>query len=113
MDANGNSRGDTKDWPQKATLAFLHILNEKTKQIGECSFKSSVWREIDRELHAQSGGETYGVDCLKSKLNRLRVVYREFSKVLEHTGVSWDPNKNTITALEEVWQGFKVRKFNI
>ena len=83
MGANGNSRGDTKDWPRKATLAFLHMLNEKMKQIGECSFKSSVWREIDRELHAQSGGETYGVDCLKSKLNRLRMVYREFSKVLD------------------------------
>ncbi|KAL2517330.1 Myb DNA-bind 3 domain-containing protein [Abeliophyllum distichum] len=48
----------------------------------------------------------YGVERLKGKWNRLRKVHHMFSKLLGHTGVTWDPNTNKVNAAEEVWQYF-------
>ncbi|KAK3173947.1 hypothetical protein Dsin_032817 [Dipteronia sinensis] len=40
---------------------------------------------------------------LKSKFNRLRKKYREFSDLIAHTGFGWDSISNTVTTPEAVW----------
>ncbi|KAI4372761.1 hypothetical protein MLD38_010955 [Melastoma candidum] len=96
-------RIDTKEWASNVTSAFLHILLEKLKQVGERPLKTTIWQEIDKVLNEQIGGESYGIDCLRGKYHRLRIIHREFSILLNHTGVGWDPIHNTVTAPEEVW----------
>ncbi|XP_062085991.1 L10-interacting MYB domain-containing protein-like [Humulus lupulus] len=46
---------------------------------------------------------------LKSKFNRLRKAHREFSHLLEQIGMGWDPQTNTVTASDEVWDTYLKR----
>ncbi|KAJ9130711.1 hypothetical protein P3X46_034158 [Hevea brasiliensis] len=81
---------DVKEWPETNEVAFLRILYKRVKKDpnGTLSFKRSDWQE------------------LKGKYNRLRVKHRQFSKLLEHTGVTYDSNLNINFAAEDVWHRF-------
>ncbi|KAM6586918.1 hypothetical protein CsatA_009523 [Cannabis sativa] len=46
------------------------------------------------------------MDKLKSKFNRLRKAHREFSHLLLHTGMGWEPKTCTVTATDEVWDAY-------
>ncbi|CAL2257735.1 unnamed protein product [Prunus armeniaca] len=47
------------------------------------------------DLAAQSSGRFW-----------LRIVHRDFSDLIEHTGFGWDPVANTVTASEDVWASY-------
>ncbi|XP_031406941.1 uncharacterized protein LOC116215385 [Punica granatum] len=98
-------REDTKDWPLENELAFIQILLEKIKQMGNISFKRAIWSEMDGELYA-AAGERYGVEKLRGKFNRLRKKYREFSELIAHNHVVWDRASNKVLAPEDVWMKF-------
>lgn len=105
MSGQQKYRVDTKDWPLENELAFIQILLEKMKQLGNISFKRAIWSEMDEELFAVMG-ERYGVDKLRGKFNRLRKKYREFSELIAHDHVVWDRSSNKILAPEDVWLKF-------
>lgn len=105
MSAQRKSRDDAKEWPANNELAYLQILHDRVKLLGASSLKKMVWNEIDEELF-DSIGERYGEQKLKGKFNRLRRKFREFSVLIQHVGVSWDPVLNKVTAPEDVWQCF-------
>lgn len=96
---------DTKDWPLENELAFIQILLNKLKQLGNISFKRAMWSEMDDELFAVVG-ERYGVEKLRGKFNRLRKKYREFSELISHDHVVWDRASNKVLAPEDVWLKF-------
>ncbi|GAV80568.1 Myb_DNA-bind_3 domain-containing protein, partial [Cephalotus follicularis] len=49
-------------------------------------------------------GKTYTMKQVKQKYHRLRANHRLFSWLLGHTGIGWDAETNTVTAIEETWQ---------
>ena len=53
-----------------------------------------------------SFGKRYKMHQLKSKFNRLRKAHREFSHLLEQTGMGWDPQTSTVTTDDEVWDTY-------
>ncbi|GAB2285000.1 hypothetical protein Dimus_019455 [Dionaea muscipula] len=98
---------DTMAWPRDKETAFIGILYEKVK-IGklQCStFTKDEWAKINEELIAATSWD-YGIERLKEKWNRLRMAHRLFTSLIEHTGVTWDPNTNVVNAAEEVWNHF-------
>ena len=103
---NGDGE-DAKEWSDYNENVFLKILNERVKKDpnGSPSFKPSDWQEMNEELFLVIG-EKYGPNKLKGKFNRLRQKHRQFCDLLEHTGVTYDSNSNTVFAPEDVWQIF-------
>ncbi|PIA31877.1 hypothetical protein AQUCO_04700019v1 [Aquilegia coerulea] len=95
------------DWTDNNENAFLSMLHEKVKRDpkGAPTFKTSDWNAMDNELYL-SIGKRYGAERLKGKYNRLRSKHRDFSDLLEHTGVTYDLGSNTVFAPEDVWQMF-------
>ncbi|KAA8538411.1 hypothetical protein F0562_028043 [Nyssa sinensis] len=69
------------------------------------TFPRRVFQTFDEELF-QKSGKRYAVAKLKSKFNRLRMKYGAFSHLLEQSGFGWDPDTNTVTALEDVWKRY-------
>ncbi|KAK2639323.1 hypothetical protein Ddye_027118 [Dipteronia dyeriana] len=59
-------------------------------------------KDLGDELFQQTK-KRFTIFQLKSKFNRLRKKYREFSDLIAHTGFGWDPISNTVTAPEAVW----------
>ncbi|GAB2296970.1 hypothetical protein Dimus_038450 [Dionaea muscipula] len=106
---------DTMTWPRDKENAFIGILYEKVK-IGklQCStFTKDEWAKINEELKVATTWD-YGIERLKGKWNRLRMAHRLFTSLIEHTGVTWDPNTNVVNAAEEVWNHFyTVRNVNV
>ncbi|KAL6139012.1 hypothetical protein ACLB2K_064290 [Fragaria x ananassa] len=70
------------------------------------TFKKKIWNEISDELFAETI-KRYFVPQLKSKFNRLCKKHREFSDLIEHIGLGWDPIANTVIASEERVPGVK------
>ena len=75
----------------------------KKRQLQSSSFKVTIWEDINNELAAIIG-ESYGLNRLKGKYNRLHTLHREFSTVLACTGVTWDFASNKVNAPQEVWE---------
>ena len=88
------------EWSTQNTKTFIDVLYErvKKKQLQSSTFKVTVWEDINNELAAIIG-ESYGVNRLKGKYNRLRTLHREFSTVLART---WDSASNKVNAPQEV-----------
>ncbi|KAJ8759894.1 hypothetical protein K2173_009995 [Erythroxylum novogranatense] len=107
MGGKGIEVDDAKDWPEKNEYAFLLILYERVKNDPKHapSFKPSDWEAMDKEL-TKVIMESYGIEKLKGKYNRLRTKHRQFSELLNHTGVTYESESNTVHAPEEVWQMF-------
>ncbi|ESR37362.1 hypothetical protein CICLE_v10028960mg [Citrus x clementina] len=77
--------------------------------MGELDSKTTFikrhWCVIDDELFAETN-KSYTIPKLKSKFNRLRKKYREFSDLIKHPGFDWNPVTNTITAPDSVWAAY-------
>ncbi|GAB2253915.1 hypothetical protein Droror1_Dr00021724 [Drosera rotundifolia] len=98
---------DTMPWPRENKTAFIGILYERLKKGKlQCStFTKDEWGNIKEELKATTTWD-YGIERLKGKWNRLRISHRLFTTLIEHTGVTWDPNTNEVHAAEDVWNHF-------
>ena len=93
------------EWSTQNTKAFIDVLYDRVKkrQLQGSTFKVTVWEDINNEL-AMIIGESYGVNRLKGKYNRLRTLHHEFSTLLARTGVTWDSASNKVNAPQEVWE---------
>ncbi|KAL2513255.1 Myb DNA-bind 3 domain-containing protein [Abeliophyllum distichum] len=94
-------------WSDENEHTLIEILYEKVKSNTlQCStFTRDEWGRINAAMFAATKMD-YDIERLKEKWNRLRKVHRMFSKLLGHTGVTWDPNTNKVNAAKEVWQHF-------
>lgn len=95
---------DKAKWSPVNESIFIHILHEHVKKsdLQTSSFSKKVWFMIYDELYAETL-KRYSVPKLKAKYNCLRKKHREFSELINHTGIRWDPISNTVTAANEVW----------
>ncbi|GAB2216790.1 hypothetical protein Drorol1_Dr00024569 [Drosera rotundifolia] len=107
MGGHGERTRDTMTWPRENETALISILYERLKKGKlQCStFTKDEWGKINEKLKTATSWD-YGIERLKGKWNRLRIAHRLFSSLIEHTGVTWDPNTNEVHAAEEVWNHF-------
>ncbi|GAB2211288.1 hypothetical protein Drorol1_Dr00016581, partial [Drosera rotundifolia] len=107
MGGHSERSRDTKPWPRENKTAFIGILYDRLKKGKlQCStFTKDEWEKINEELKAATTWD-YGIERLKGKWNRLRIAHRLFTALIEHTGVTWDPNTNEVHAAEDVCNHF-------
>ncbi|GAB2215549.1 hypothetical protein Droror1_Dr00019937, partial [Drosera rotundifolia] len=104
---HGERIRDTMTWPRENETAFIGILYEKLKKGKlQCStFTKDQCGKINEELKTATKWD-YGIERLKGKWNRVHIAHRLFTSLIEHTGVTWDPNTNEVHVAEEVWNHF-------
>ncbi|KAK3184829.1 hypothetical protein Dsin_032115 [Dipteronia sinensis] len=110
-DSDFDEKGDDKaEWTARNEKIFIHILHEHVKKgdLKASTFSKKIWTLIDDELHAETNNK-YTIQQLKSKFNRLRKKHREFSDLIQHSGFSWDPVNNIVTASNELWADYAKR----
>ena len=106
MASNIDDNDDIALWPLPIEHEFIHLLHEEAKKgLQTSTLDKKSWVAIDNVIFSKYG-KRYTVPKLKSKYNRLRKLHREFAKLLEHTGMGWDPNTNTVHAPAEVWDAY-------
>ncbi|KAH7575436.1 hypothetical protein ACOSQ2_005242 [Xanthoceras sorbifolium] len=98
-DVDGNA-----EWSTRIEAIFIRILHEHVKKddLQTSTLHMKVWNTICNDLFQQTQRQ-FTIMQLKSKFNRLRKKHGEFSDLIAHTGFSWDPISNIVTASEVVW----------
>ncbi|KAM1037624.1 hypothetical protein EV2_033321 [Malus domestica] len=107
-----NDLDDKANWPKPIEDYFISLLYEETKKgLQTNTLEKNQWDAIDMKLFDKYG-KRYTREKLKQKYNRLRKIHREFAKLVNHTGMGWDPVANTVQASDEVWSAYiKKNKF--
>lgn len=101
------SREKIETWPTNITEEFLLILQGYFAANGTTNFKPSIWEEISEKLYEKCEINFGGEKC-RQKKNRIHRLYRNFKELINHTGVTWNPNTNKIEADETVWNSVSV-----
>ncbi|XP_028099888.1 L10-interacting MYB domain-containing protein-like, partial [Camellia sinensis] len=106
-----NDNDDFKMWGSENVKIFLEILVDGIKKKGpfmskkDRSFFPRQWQTIDDEM-TKKVGKNYGLKKLKGKFARLKLNYKEFVALKNHTGLGWDPITQTVTAPNDVWENY-------
>ncbi|PON87695.1 Myb/SANT-like domain containing protein [Trema orientale] len=101
-----DSNDEHKLWLPENESFFIGLLYEEAKKgLQTTTLDRKTWQKVEEELFKKFA-KRYKIDKLKSKFNRLRIAHREFSQLLQNTGMGWDPQTRTVTASEEVWESY-------
>ncbi|XP_073221565.1 uncharacterized protein [Cicer arietinum] len=94
---------ESKLWPDFVTKAFIDIMvDEVTKRnMPNGVFHARTWNSMTTRLNSITN-RSFKMDQLKTKMHRLRAMYREFYSLLQNTGFGWNAETNTVTSSEEV-----------
>ncbi|XP_062118539.1 uncharacterized protein LOC133832159 [Humulus lupulus] len=102
MDAKNVDIDDHASWPEAIESHYIGLLYEEAKKgLQTTTLDKKGWLKIENDIF-NSFGKRYKMPQLKSKFNRLRKAHREFSHLLEQTGMGWDTQTKTVTASDEV-----------
>ena len=66
-------------------------------------FSSDTWKKMLGTLN-ELGKQSFTMTQFKGKFNRMHLLHREFSTLINQTGFGWDAETNNVHALEESWQ---------
>ncbi|XP_062100697.1 L10-interacting MYB domain-containing protein-like [Humulus lupulus] len=106
MDAKNVDIDNHASWPEAIESHYIGLLYEEAKKgLQTTALDTKGWLKIENDIF-NSFGKRYKTPQLKSKFNRLRKTHREFSHLLEQIGMGWDPQTNTVTASDEVWDTY-------
>lgn len=99
-----NDDEEMKLWPPLIEKLFIELMvDEQGKgNMQNGVFYKRTWTKIHSELNVRAK-RNFRFKQVKAKFNRLRQRHRIFSQLLQHSGLSWDAETNTVTASNEVW----------
>ncbi|XP_031378477.1 uncharacterized protein LOC116193873 [Punica granatum] len=100
------------EWTDELECAFIDIMVDKFQRTHTSAWKWKDWERINTELEHKFPGVTLGADKLKTKSRRLKTQYSQFTELIQHTGVGWDEQTNTVKASPDIWDKFIKRHNN-
>ncbi|XP_030480013.2 L10-interacting MYB domain-containing protein-like [Cannabis sativa] len=97
---------DHASWLESIESYCIGLLYEEAKKkLQTTTLDKKRWLKIENCIFNKFG-KRYKIDKLKSKFNRLRKAHQEYSHLLLHTGMRWEPKTCTVTATDEVWDAY-------
>ncbi|KAG8364685.1 hypothetical protein BUALT_Bualt18G0024200 [Buddleja alternifolia] len=100
------NRADIAKWLAPSERLFIEICYEQfiQGQLLSPTFSNYVWRQIcDRLNQAIAPFYTYTPLQLQGKWNSCKLVWKMFHGwMTTHTGLGWDPERNTVTGPDDV-----------
>jgi hypothetical protein len=99
-----NDTDDAKLWPPNVEKLFIQLMVEEMVKgnMQEVIFHKRIWDKILEELIRQTK-LNYKFPQVKTKFNWLRQMHRIFSQLIQHTGLGWDAEPNTVSSSDKVW----------
>ena len=104
----GNSSSDEDNlWTPQLEKLFIDIMLKKINKgnMADGQFSSDALKKMLATLN-ELGKRSFTMAQFKGKFNRMRLLHREFSTLINETGFGWDAETNTVHALEESWQNY-------
>ncbi|PON93790.1 Myb/SANT-like domain containing protein [Trema orientale] len=106
MASNLEEFDDVAIWPASVETYFITLLlKESKKGLHTATLDKKTWKAIDNDMFSRFG-RRYAIPKLKSKFNRLRRMYRDFSDILAQTGAHYDPATNVLHVADDVWEAY-------
>ncbi|OWM70827.1 hypothetical protein CDL15_Pgr014500 [Punica granatum] len=100
------------EWTDELESAFVDIMVDKFQRTHTSSWKMKDWEQISKELEEKFPGVILGADKVKTKAQRMKTQYTQFTELIQHTGVGWDAPTNTVKANLDIWDKFIKRHSN-
>ncbi|XP_031388346.1 uncharacterized protein LOC116201301 [Punica granatum] len=94
------------EWTDELESAFIDIMVDKFQRTHTSSWKLKDWEQISRELEEKFPSMILGANKVKTKAQRLKTQYTQFTELIQHTGVGWDGLTNTVKASPDIWDKF-------
>ena len=102
-----NSIDEDSLWTPQLEKLFIDIMLKKINKgnMADGQFSSDALKKMLATLN-ELGKRSFTMAQFKGKFNRMRLLHREFSTLINETGFGWDAETNTVHALEESWQNY-------
>ncbi|OWM63782.1 hypothetical protein CDL15_Pgr006044 [Punica granatum] len=100
------------EWTDELESAFVDIMVDIFQRTHTSSWKMKDWEQISKELEEKFPGVILGADKVKTKAQRMKTQYTQFTELIQHTGVGWDAPTNTVKANPDIWDKFIKRHNN-
>ena len=102
-----NSIDEDSLWTPQLEKLFIDIMLKKINKgnMADGQFSSDALKKMLATLN-ELGKRSFTMAQFKGKFNRMRLLHREFSTLINQTGFGWDAETNTVHALEESWQNY-------
>ena len=94
-------------WAPQLEKLFIDIMLEEINKgnMANGQFRSDTWKKMLATLN-ELGKRSFTMTQFKGKFNRMHLLHREFSTLINQTGFGWDVETNIVHALEESWQNY-------
>ena len=91
-------------WARQFEELFINLLEEEVKRGNRktTTLTKQAWNRIREEM--RKNGRDLKPDQLKNKYNSLRQRWKDFSSLLNETGMGYNRETDQLTASEEIWQ---------
>ncbi|XP_028804325.1 L10-interacting MYB domain-containing protein-like [Neltuma alba] len=92
-------------WDLKTTKVFIDLCIELVQQ-GErkgTSLTKKAWGILADKFNAKTG-RAYTKPQFKNKYDSLRKEWQTWDRLLHETGLRWDIEKNTVSAIDDWWE---------
>ncbi|CAK9136462.1 unnamed protein product [Ilex paraguariensis] len=107
MSLQGIEFEETTQWSVRVKEFFIRLMvNEVSMDnLNSSTFHPKIWKKFETEI-TQQMSHPYAIANLKEQYNRLRTRFRLFRMLLETIGFGWNPEPNTVTTEEAMWQRY-------
>ncbi|XP_043691398.1 uncharacterized protein LOC122642062 [Telopea speciosissima] len=105
MASSSNTYYEYAKWTKKEVDIFVMIMLDEVKKGNKTitTFNKAGWNNIKNQLEAKIG-RSFKMIQIRNKMNKLRIDYHNFKKLLETSGVSWSDVTRICTVEDDgVW----------
>ncbi|KAL2926490.1 L10-interacting MYB domain-containing protein [Bienertia sinuspersici] len=98
------STGGVGVWNECIEAYFIGLIEDEVKKGNRptTTLTKPAWKFIRQKLKEKTKKD-YSQDQVKNKYNQLRIKWKEFSKILEETGIGYNAVTYQLSAEEAVW----------
>ena len=93
-------------WDVERTRYFLELLGARFNCSRGGIPSTAVYRACVEKLFERYGPDSYNLDSLRSKFQRMKKHYKIYCRVSTNTGLSWDEETQTVTAPDTLIKEF-------
>ncbi|KAL2904215.1 L10-interacting MYB domain-containing protein [Bienertia sinuspersici] len=99
------SMGGVGVWNENIESYLISLIEEEVKRGNRptTTLTKQAWRTVKQKLKEKTKKE-YSQEQLKNKYNQLRQRWKDFSKLLEETGIGYNPVTYQLSAEDVVWK---------
>ena len=94
-------------WDVEQTWDCLELFSESFGCSCGTTPPTSLYFEILKKLNDKYGKDSYELEILQSKYQRMKADYKTYSVLINNSSLSWDKETRTVNCLDEHLENYK------